>query len=286
MLVKNAILKKQSQFSSKQKQLADYILSNMKEASFMNSTDLAAAAGVSNPTVIRFVSFIGFSGYSGFQKELQKNVLNYFTSLEQVSHIASHISQDECMKHMDSIVEKIPKYFANRDRATLQQAAELLCKSDDVYFIGNQLSSVFLSYCMYEFSKYKKGVHTINNQNLAYYDFLNHKNGTKCAVVFALQRYPTRTLAIIQELHEAQIPIILFTDSDLFPYLHMATHVLYSAAESTSFVVPVINTFLMIMDMQRQVILLDKDTAFENVKRFEDFETLNGIFCKLPLLKK
>ena len=282
-MVKKSILKKESQFTSKQKQLANYILANMKQVSFMNSTDLAEAAAVSNPTVIRFVSLIGFSGYASFKKELQKNVLNYFTSLEQAVHIASHTSQDECMEHMDVITEKIPHYFKNRNRKVIKQAAKLICESKEVYFIGNQVSSVFLSYCAYDFSKYRTGIHTINSGNLEYYDLINNCVEGKCAVVFALQRYPNRTLTIVKELHEAQIPIVLFTDSDLFPYLHMARHIIYSPAESTSFIVPIVNTFLLIMDLQRQMIMLDADTALENVKRFEEFEARNNIFYKFSL---
>ena len=283
MLVKDTILNKEPQFSSKQIKLANYILANMKQVSFMNSTDLASAAGVSNPTVIRFISFIGYDGYAHFQKELQKNVLNYFTSLEQATHIISNSSQDDSMNQMDAIVEKIPWYFINRNREVLKQAAKLLSESEDVYFIGNQVSSVFLRYCVYEFLKYKKGIHALNNENLEYYDLIRNPTEKKCAVVFALQRYPNRTLTIVKELYEAQMPIILFTDSDLFPYLHMAKYVLYSPAESASFVVPIINTFLLIMDLQRQMIMLDADKVLENVKRFEEYEVLNKIYYKLSL---
>ena len=39
-----------------------------------------------------------------------------------------------------------------------------------------------------------------------------------CAIVFALQRYPNRTMRLIELLHQCGVPMIIFSDSDLFPY--------------------------------------------------------------------
>lgn len=286
MLVKDAIICKQSHFSSKQRQLAKFILDNIKSVSLMNSMELAEASGVSNPTVIRFVTFIGFDGYISFQKELHKNIFNYFTSEDQARHIAANEKPDDCMNELDFLVEKIPSFMKKRDRRVITCAAELISKCEDIYFIGNQISSVFLEYCKYDFSKYIKNTHIINNGNLEYYDVIHGNPDKKCAVVFALQRYPNRTLGIVKDMYAAKIPMIIFTDSDIFPYSHMAEYIICTPAESASFVNPIINTFILIMDLQRQVIKLNEKVALENVKRFEAFELENNIYYKIPATKK
>ena len=53
-----------------EKQVGDFVLKNMDELLLLGLSGLAAAAGVSQPTVVRFVKALGFSSYKEFKYRL------------------------------------------------------------------------------------------------------------------------------------------------------------------------------------------------------------------------
>lgn len=59
-------------FSKRQRIIADYIMQNYDSAAYMTAAALAAAVGVSESTVVRFAAELGFDGYQKLQKRLQE----------------------------------------------------------------------------------------------------------------------------------------------------------------------------------------------------------------------
>ena len=50
-------------FSKGQKAIADYLLAHYEKAAFMTAAKLGQAVGVSESTVVRFVTELGFESY-------------------------------------------------------------------------------------------------------------------------------------------------------------------------------------------------------------------------------
>ena len=50
-------------FPPRQRKLAEYLFHNLNEAIFLNSTQIAAKADVSQATVNRFITGLGFSSF-------------------------------------------------------------------------------------------------------------------------------------------------------------------------------------------------------------------------------
>lgn len=68
-----ALLDEAGRLSGQEKKLADYVLSDVTGASHASITDIAAAAGVSPPTVTRFCRHLGCSGFSDFKVKLARS---------------------------------------------------------------------------------------------------------------------------------------------------------------------------------------------------------------------
>ena len=60
------------QMNPAMKQIADVLLSRRTESSRMTIGELAAASGVSNATVTRFVQMLGFENYKAFSTSIQR----------------------------------------------------------------------------------------------------------------------------------------------------------------------------------------------------------------------
>src|SRR4028118_1739831 len=61
--------------SPTQRRVARYVADHLREAPFLSSVELAARAGVSQPTVTRLAVALGYGGYGEFQRDLRRVVL-------------------------------------------------------------------------------------------------------------------------------------------------------------------------------------------------------------------
>lgn len=267
------------QCSDKQRLLATYLIDHYKQAAFMSSVELAKELGVSNPTVTRFAFFLGYKGYPELQKDLQQTVINQISTMDQMNYFSNE-SKFNNLDDLESSINQIPLMYKNRDKEGLAKAARLIFESESVYLLGRQMSSIFASFTEYELSKVKKGVVNISDWNMPCDDMLRQTAGRSCAIVFVLQRYPQKTLQIIRLLDELHIPMIIFTDSILFPYAQCAEQLLIVPTNYISFINPVAVGLCLINSLIYQVVNLDFGMAKENIRRFENFVERNGIYYK------
>lgn len=275
------IEKKYPDLSSRMKKLATYILSNYRNVAVMNITDLATASGVSNATVVRFAKEFGCSGYPQMQKELQKIMFNYYSSLDEIKEMASSDSRSDYLNQVQKSLEALPAIFSGRDITTIQKAAELISASKYIFLAGNQISSPFVTFTEYILSKYKPGVRNISNLSIADEDSIKTSPGESCAIVFALQRYPNLTLKLIETLYKNNVPMIIFSDSELFPYEEYANYIIYARTSHPLGFRPMMLVFSIVYEIILYVINNDVTAALENVKRFDEYAELHDIYFKM-----
>ena len=92
--INEAIAEKVNGFTKGQHLLARFITEHCDKAAFMSSFDLAAVTGVSQSTVIRFVSALGYEGYGDFQNALQLELKYRLTTLERFELAEENSSND------------------------------------------------------------------------------------------------------------------------------------------------------------------------------------------------
>lgn len=131
---------------SSEKKVADYVLLNGYSVSTMSLAKLSAEAGVSEPTVIRFVKSIGFSGYSEFKMNLMKD-----WGRESVSEksdedllIDLHIDKNEKIedipqKMIGITIKALEDTLKIVDINSYKKAIKLISNAEiiDVYGVGN-----------------------------------------------------------------------------------------------------------------------------------------------------
>ncbi|MBF0815952.1 SIS domain-containing protein [Microbacterium paludicola] len=124
-----------------ERKVADVVLADPAEAVEFNMAGLADAAGVSEPTVMRFCAALGFDGFRSFKLALAQSVavglpLTY-----------SAISRSDSL---DALAEKVFNHtISSLDRARrhldtkrIGLAVDLLVKADDLIFVGFGASGI------------------------------------------------------------------------------------------------------------------------------------------------
>lgn len=263
--------------SQNQQKLAYYILENYKEAAFLKSTELAQKVGVSNSTVTRFSMAIGYEGYAEMQADLQSVVLHQISTIDQIRYMEK-ASDDYYIQNMANSIRSIPQLYEERDRETILASARLIDASKYVLVAGSQMSETFASFTAYTLSKFKQEVHDVTQWNLHAQDLAAGHASESCAIVFALQRYPNQTLDVIRRLSQAKVPIILFTDSPLFPLIDCAEHTIYIPTRFISFINPIAICLCIINELILHTVHLDLDSAKANVERWEALAASKDVY--------
>lgn len=271
--------------SPKQMHLANYVLSNYKEVSFMSSTELARVAGVGESTVVRLAVSLGYSGYSAFQDSLQEFIQKEISTLDRftVADVSDEgtIYQKVFAKEVD-IVNKALKAI---DQDKFDRATQLLSKKEKLIIVGLQGARCLAEYASYSFNKIRPNVFNFYDVNEYAYNFFNTLDGDVVALVFCFTRYPRKTISAMEIFKSKNIPVIVVTDSIVSPAARFAD-ILITIPQKNSFIDCHAATMCLINAICLGTAYRDREKTRMYLERFEQYAKENNIFLQWAPLSK
>lgn len=140
-------------FTSSEKKLADYILSQQDGVSHMSISDLARGCGVGDATVSRFCQRLGYKGYPEFKLAVANAVLVH----SKETPLSGELSEEDTL---EEIARKLLTYNSLAMSQTLEvlnpeaimQAVELLHKAGSVFCMGQGGSMLLAAEAAHLFS--------------------------------------------------------------------------------------------------------------------------------------
>ena len=154
----------------------------------------------------------------------------------------------------------------------------MICGSRRTLIVGNQISAMFVPYTQYLLGKYRDNVMDVSDMSFETDKQLSTCGAEDCALVFALQRYPNATIKAIHRLHACRVPMIIISDSDLFPFEDLAEVMIHVSFKNSLAFAPVMLVYSVIYDIILNAVALDPGTAEENVRKFDEYVALNHIY--------
>jgi DNA-binding MurR/RpiR family transcriptional regulator len=270
--------------SPRQHRLAHYIVANYRKAAFFSASQLAQAAGVSQPTVVRFCQSLGFRGYPDFMEILQKLVRHELTTIDRF-----HMSLDSPSRPVHEAeslllkeIQNLKKLAENFPGSSFRNAVTELVKSRGVFVVGMRGSAALAQYFAYFLRKVKRPVHLLCMGGTQEYDLLMEMGRDDVAVVLAFPRYPRETVEMARMLRRKGRRIIAITDSKASPLEALADiKLILPISFSTlfdSYAVPLCVLNMLVTEVAR--------ANMEQSKRLlDEFESLAreiGVFHKSP----
>ncbi|MGM9902550.1 RpiR family transcriptional regulator [Enterococcus sp. 10A9_DIV0425] len=144
-------------YSSAEKKLATYIVANVEKIPTMTANELAEAAGLSAPTVVRFSKKIGFQSLTDFKinisTELQTGIVEGFSDIEpnesfySIKHKLGNNAQVAIKETVDVLEEE-----------TIQQVVGCLEEAETVYLYGVGASSLVVENILQKWSRVGKPI--------------------------------------------------------------------------------------------------------------------------------
>ncbi len=197
---------------------------------------LAAAAGVSPPTVVRLVSKLSFDSYAGFQRSLKSEV-----SARLSSPLAMHAERaagdvgDALSRSERLFCDGIKSSFARLPRAEFEQAVRLLAeRRRGVTLIGGRFSSMLAEYLAAHLRVLRPKVHAVSAAGADRTSSLLDIGRRDILVAFDYRRYQHDTVRAAVTAKRQGATLIAFTDPYLSPLAAHADVILTSSVQSPS----------------------------------------------------
>lgn len=220
-----------------ERQLATHILSHYPVAALGSITQLAKAALVSTPTVVRLVQKLGYKGYPDFQNSLRGEVeAMLVTPLAKRERWAGGVPDTHILNRFaDAVVANLQATLGQIDHAEFDAAAALLADpSRSVFALGGRITHALADYFTSLMMVVRPGVRLLSDNASTWPTALLDMSAGDVLLVFDIRRYENAVLQVTEMAKEQGVEIVLITDRWVSPAETHARHTLCCHVEVPS----------------------------------------------------
>jgi DNA-binding MurR/RpiR family transcriptional regulator len=219
--------------SPAERRLARALLASYPIAGLETVARFAERAGVSPPTVTRFIAKLGFRGYPDFQEQLRDEVQ---------ARLSSPLARYRDEPRHESAIKTALDVSAQNLKATaeilserdLTEAVELLADvRRRVMVLGGRVSAPLARYLSAQLHLLRPGIGLVDSERSAPAQQLIDMRKTDVLVVFDYRRYQPDSIECARVAAGRGCDVILFTDQWLSPASAFARQVLVTSVETT-----------------------------------------------------
>jgi DNA-binding MurR/RpiR family transcriptional regulator len=225
--------------SASERRIARLLLSGPPTAGLQSSARLAKNAGVSGPTISRFVTHqLGFENYAAFQQALREEISARVLSPVEVYHQYQAVQTDSATllsRTGNALGEAVASTIHNLDQEEVRRAAALLADSRyHALAIGGWFSHLGAAYLVSVLREIRPGVRLVPPVTAERASALADISKKDVVAVFDFRRYERDTHEFAVAAHAAGARIVLFTDPWLSPIADIADALLPAEVDGPS----------------------------------------------------
>lgn len=292
-LVTDVIRRRLGELPPAERRVARALLSGPPTAGLASTVTLAEWAGVSGPTVSRFVSRLGFASFPDFRRSLCQELDARVASPMMLHRLRPKPSDgaERVGENLDSVCAALKSTVSTVPMEEMQRAIELL--SDDkrrVVASGGWFSFVLASHFVSLLQEVRSGCLLVDQTPRARAGALVDADRGTTVVLFDYRRYEKETHVFANAMHRRGARIVLFTDRWLSPVAEFAEIVIPSEVASES----PLETLTPAMALVETIVMGVLHTSQDGANRFERFyeiadevvaewgESTNGVAVTSP----
>lgn len=215
------------EFTTTERKAALALLANYPMQGLGTVAQFAETAGVSSPTILRFVGRLGFPGFANFQTRLRTELADQLNSPLARSSVMepSDVTEDDPL--MDRLVENVRETFAHLPRGELQGLIRVLAdEKRPVHLLGGRFTDALARYMAAHLRIVRSNVSHVAGQQGNWLDQLIGIGTRDVVVVFDIRRYQTEIIQFCEAAAKQGAAVALITDSWMSPIGRIASFVL------------------------------------------------------------
>jgi Transcriptional regulators len=220
--------------SSSELKVARALLAAYPSAGLDTAAGLASQAGVSAPTVVRFVARLGFKGYREFQRILREELQRERTA-SPLTLPARATAKDLREVSGRIFTDELVRTFTDLPEAELSRAVGLLAdRKKRIWSFGGRFSEILATYLDLHLRQMRPDTRVLTEPPDRRAGFMLDVGRRDVCVVFDFRRYQPDVIELALHARSQGAQILLMTDPWLSPIAASADVVLPVRVESPS----------------------------------------------------
>lgn len=255
-----------------ERRAAQTLIANYPLIGLRTVADFSAQAGVSSPTILRFVARLGFQNYPEFQSALQDELAAQLQSPLLRSATPSSTSRGETSPMLEATLVNIRETFRHVSEKQTREIVALLCNQRaKTFLIGGRFTDPIARYMAAHLTIIRPNVFHLTGQESNWRDRLIDMGKRDVLVIFDIRRYQESLIRFAEKAHERGVQIVLFTDQWLSPIARFARHVI---AGRTAVPSPWDSSASLLVAAEVLIRELTRELETDSAKRIREMEDL------------
>jgi len=215
-------------FTPSEKRAAHVLLSHYPFAGLDTVAEFASRAGISAPSVLRFVTRLGFGGFPEFQKHLREELeAQLLSPLAKAGPSDKGQGAPALASFAEAVIGNLKATVESIAPAEFDAVVSLL--SDPrrhVHFTGGRFTGAVARYAESHFRIVRSHVAFIEGQPVLWRDRMIEIGRKDVVVAYDIRRYQEDVIALCGTAAKQGATVVLLTDPWLSPIARVARHVL------------------------------------------------------------
>lgn len=223
------------QMTAGERRAAQTLIANYPLIGLKTVAEFSQQAGVSSPTILRFVARIGFHNYPEFQNRLQDELA---AQLQSPSSRAGRTREDagaDATPTVEATIENIRETFRHISKKQLAEQVDVLANSRSrLLLLGGRFTDPIARYMAAHLAIVRPNVFHLEGQESTWSDRLIDMGKRDVLVIFDIRRYQDGLGRFAEKADQRGVQIVLVTDQWLSPIARFARHVIATRTEVPS----------------------------------------------------
>jgi DNA-binding MurR/RpiR family transcriptional regulator len=234
--VKSVVVAAMASLSKGERKVARALIAAYPAAGLSTVAALASAAGVSSPTVLRFVSRLGYSGFPELQKALLHEIDEGMGSPLKQYDTREPVEDGSLLTHArDTFHAGLATTFDDLAPSEFDRLVRLMSdESREVRIVGGRFSRLLADYLTSHLQLMRARVQAISRDDLGRLAAIADAGPSMLLVVFDYRRYDEETVAFARAIKRRGATVALMTDNWMSPVAKSADVVITSRVEAPS----------------------------------------------------
>ncbi|HWH00427.1 MAG TPA: MurR/RpiR family transcriptional regulator [Pilimelia sp.] len=208
-----------------QRRIAHSLIANAAAAAYLSAAEVAALAGVSQPSVTRFAMALGYDGYPALRQRL-RDLLH--AGGAAATDPGGNEVQRAVRAETDNLV-RLADQLADLEPVTT--AGAVLAGTSPLPVLGLRAAAPLAAYFGFFAAKVHPDVRVLDTGGSQLADRLEQARAAGATAILAvvLPRYPREALDALRAARELGLRLVALTDSPVSPVAELADHPLAAA---------------------------------------------------------
>ncbi|MBX6320516.1 MAG: MurR/RpiR family transcriptional regulator [Rhodospirillaceae bacterium] len=210
-----------------ERRAAQTLIANYPLIGLKTVAEFALAAGVSSPTILRFVARLGFQNYPEFQSRLQEELAAQLQSPASRTYNPPSSAGCSVSPMLEATIENLRETFAHISERQLGEiVTKLADRRGQMFLMGGRFTDPLARYMAAHLTIVRPNVFHLAGQESMWRDRLIDMGKRDVLLIFDIRRYQESLLRFAEKAYQRGVQIVLITDQWLSPIARFARHVI------------------------------------------------------------